>query len=278
MKTLNHYLLLYDQDCPLCNWYTTLFVKYKFIRQSVRVPYHEFDFSAYAHIEPILASNKIALCNRKNTNVLYGIDALGFILSNRFPWISTLMKWKPFYILMSWLYAFISYNRKIILPVSCARTNACNPSRSLLWRSFFIIFSAIPVSILVTSYFLNHLQSYFIGNPLYGDLIYFSGQLLFQYLACRLLGEKNIYDYLGHLSIISLFGALLLFCLGLGLDFLQSIGLEISMLQPFMYGLVFCWMFMEHRRRLLLSDMDSRLSYTWVLYRLLIYPFAFISF
>jgi len=50
------------------------------------------------------------------------------------------------------------------------------------------------------------------------------------------------------------------------------------MLHPFIYGLVFCWMFMEHRRSLLLSDMDSRLSYTWVLYRLLIYPFAFISF
>ncbi|MBK8683611.1 MAG: DUF393 domain-containing protein [Bacteroidetes bacterium] len=277
MKTLNHHLLLYDQDCPLCNWYTTLFVKYKFISQSVRVPYQEFDFSAYPHIEPIQASNKIALCNQQNTEVLYGIDALGFILNNRFPWISTLMKWKPIYILMSWLYAFISYNRKIIIPVSCARTNACNPSRSWLWRTFFMIFSAILVNILVTSYFLNHLPLYVIGNPLYGDLIYFSGQLLFQYLACRLLGEKNLYDYLGHLSIVSLFGALLLFFFGLGLDFCSVWASNLHAATLHLW-IGFCWMFMEHRRRLLLSDIDSRLSYSWVLYRLLIYPFAFISF
>jgi hypothetical protein len=48
------------------------------------------------------------------------------------------------------------------------------------------------------------------------------------------------------------------------------------MLEPFCYGVVFCFMFFEHRKRLKITGMQKWLTLTWILYRLAIYPIAFI--
>jgi hypothetical protein len=92
---------------------------------------------------------------------------------------------------------------------------------------------------------------------------------------CLFFKEKNSYDYLGQIAFVSFLGAVILGFCGMGLSVLQHFEINISMLQPFCYGMVFAWMFMEHRRRILISEMDWRLSYTWVLIRLIMYPLAF---
>jgi len=172
-------------------------------------------------------------------------------------------------------YMLVSMNRKIIIPVNCEKAGSCSPSRSWFWRWFFIVLCALAVNGLVGNYFTTHLSNYFIGNPLYGDTIYFAIQLGFQYLMCLFFKEKNSYDYIGQIAFVSFLGALILVFCGMGLSLLQHFNINISMLQPFCYGMVFAWMFMEHRRRILISEMDWRLSYTWVLIRLMMYPLAF---
>ena len=75
--------------------------------------------------------------------------------------------------------------------------------------------------------------------------------------------------------MVSLSGAWILTGFGLFLNLLASIGISIVLFQPFLYGVVFTIMFFDHRRRLLLSGLDTRLTWSWLLYRIAIYPLAF---
>jgi predicted DCC family thiol-disulfide oxidoreductase YuxK len=277
MKTLTNHTLLYDQDCPLCHWYTNLFLKYKLLDENGRIAFQEVDEANFPLVDFELARNKIALVNRINGEVYYGIDSLAKVLGTNFWIVSYFLKFKFIHWFFEQLYNFISYNRKIVIPVSCNKSASCNPSRNWFWRIVFIFFCAVVVNLIVGHYFTRHLSSFFIGNPVYGDSIYFMGQLLFQWIVCLLLGERNWYDYLGHVSFVSFLGALMLGFFGLGLSLLGYFHIQIQLLQPFCYGMVYAWMFLDHRKRLEIADMDWRLTYTWLIYRLMIYPFAFIT-
>lgn len=275
MKTLTNHILLYDKDCPLCVWYTGIFVKYKLMHESVRVSFQEIDREKYSNVDYWQAQNKIALINTETQEVIYGIDAITLMLKIPFPLIGILMKFKPIHWFMTQVYSLISLNRKVIIPISCSKLGSCSPARNWFWRIMFILICGLSVNLIVGNYFVNHLSQYFIGNPFYGDSIYFVVQLLFQTLVCLVIGEKNIYDYVGHISIVSFFGALFLGLFGLGLNAMSHSSIHIQMLEPFGYGAVFAWMFMEHRRRMHITEMDWRLTYTWLLIRIIMYPFAF---
>ncbi len=275
MRTLSNHLLVYDKYCPLCCWYTGLFIKYKLLDEHSRVAYQDIDSAKYPTVDYIIAQNKIALINTQKGNVIYGIDAISIMLSIPFPFVGFFIKFKPIHWFMEKFYMLVSMNRKIIIPVNCNKDVSCSSSRSWFWRWLFVVLCALTVNVLVGNYFTTHLSSYFIGNPLYGDTIYFAIQLGFQYLMCLLFKEKNRYDYLGQIAFVSFLGAVILAFCGMGLTLVQCFNINISMLQPFCYGMVFAWMFMEHRRRILISEMDWRLSYTWIFVRILMYPLAF---
>ena len=275
MKTLSNHSLLFDRDCPLCRWYTGLFLKYQLLDSQGRVAYQDIDETVYPNVDFELARNKIALVNRNNGHATYGIDGLIAVLGNRFTIIKMIAHFKPIHWLLDQLYQLISYNRKIVIPVSCSQSGSCNPSRNWAWRLLFILICAFTVNGFVNLYFQQHLSAYFIGNPVWGDSALFMGQLLFQSMACYLLNEMNVYDYLGHLSFISFLGAIMLGAFGLGLNIFHSFGMNISMLEPLCYGIVFAWMFIEHRRRIKIAEMNVWLTLTWLLYRFMIYPIAF---
>ncbi len=277
MKTLSNHTLLFDQDCPLCHWYTDIFLKYKLIDHQGRIAFQEIDEANFPMVDFDLARNKIALVNRINGTVYYGVDSLSKILGNSFGFVTFFMKFKLIHWFFEQLYNFISYNRKIVIPVSCNNSSSCNPSKNWFWRILFIVFCAVSVNLIVGYYFTHHLADYFIGNPNYGDSLYFVGQLVFQLLVCKLFNERNWYDYLGHVSFVSFLGAILLGFFSLGLDVLENFHIQIQLFQPFCYGIVYAWMFLDHRKRLKIADMDWRLTYTWLIYRLMIYPFAFIT-
>ena len=276
MKTLSNHLFLYDKDCPLCRWYTDLFLKYKLLNEENRVAYQDIKQENFKYVDFSIARNKIALIDCDKQRVIYGIDAITVMLSMPFPFVKYCMKVKPIYWVMEKVYSFISMNRKIIIPVNCSQKGSCNPTRSWFWRIVFIVFCGLIVNIVVGNFFTHHLQKYFIGNALYGDTIYFSIQILFQIVACRFFKEKNIYDYLGQLAFVSFLGALLLGFFGLGISILQHFNIQVEMLSPFCYGVVFCFMFFEHQRRIKTMEIVSRLTYTWLLIRILMYPLAFI--
>jgi len=276
MKTQHQHVLIYDQDCPFCNWYTGAFVRKGFLLPEGRLPYKDALNDESLVFDEAVSRNKIALVNRKTGEVLYGIDSLLAVFANRFPLIQQIGTMKPVNYVLRVLYSFVSYNRKMIAPSDCNGSCNCTPTPSLPWRIAFIVFCALIVNLATGLYFSQQLAPYFTGDARYTDLILFSSQFLFQYIAFRLLKQRNFSDYAGNLAFVSLLGALLLLFFHFGLNILSAAGMHIELLQPLCYGIVYMFMLREHARRLQLLHLTKWLTVSWIVFRFLIYPFAFI--
>lgn len=275
MKRTNQQMLIYDKDCPFCRWYTGVFVRTGLLSEGGRIPFNEAIESQELKFDLQLSRNKIALVDQTSGEVKYGIDSLLAVLGNRFKWIEKVGSFPPIHFLLSLLYSFISYNRKVIAPSKCNGTCDCTPDRNYFWRIAFIVVCGFLVNNATGLYFSIHLEKFFIGSPFYTDLIFFASQIVFQFAAFRLLKQRNFYDYAGQVSFVSALGALLLVFFHFGLNVLAHWGMNTEMLAPFCYGMVYLFMLLEHARRLKILEMSGWLSVTWVLFRFCIYPFAF---
>lgn len=268
--------LLYDEDCPLCRWYTGKFVQYGFLAPQGRVSYtkHIRDFNGA--VDHDLAQTKIACFNHDTKEVTYGIDSLLLVLSQRCKLIGTIGKFKPVNYFLQLLYLLVSYNRKIVAPgpkqtIDCS----CEPSRSVFWRFTFIALISWLTYLIVHWYFTTFLASFLIENPV-NDLVLLALQLLFQTSFFLLFRQKNLYDYLGHLAFTSFLGALVLLGFGLLVQTLGFIGIDTHFFAAICFGITVCFLFFEHKRRIQLKDWDFKLSLTWIVFRILIYPLVFL--
>jgi predicted DCC family thiol-disulfide oxidoreductase YuxK len=267
--------LIYDQDCPLCVWYTNLFIQLGILNPNERLPYFQAIQDKSLKFNHDLAQNKIAFVRSSNDEAVYGIDSLLAVLGSRWKWIEIVGNLPGINSLLKLLYLLISYNRKVIAPVNCDNAIACTPTKNWFWRITFIGLIALFLNFSVTHYFTVHLNSYFIGNHFYGDLLYFSFQFAFQGVFFYLLKQRNFYDYIGQIAFVSFLGALLLGFFDLGLLFLQSWGFETELLVGVCYGIVYMFMIIVHARRIKILGFSGWLTVSWIVYRLLLYPIAF---
>lgn len=132
-------LLVYDDNCPLCKWYSNQFVKYGFLEKEGRRPFSSIDDTLLRAIDYNRGVNEIPLINTATGEVLYGVDALLEILGGRFAWMKKTGKQKPVYWFVRKLYKFISYNRKVIVARKCS-TGAidCSPAMNYRYRFLFL--------------------------------------------------------------------------------------------------------------------------------------------
>ena len=267
--------LLYDEDCPLCRWYTRLFVKYNLLPVTGRISYNHYVALHPNEIDSTIAQTKIACVNHQTNQVLYGIDGLVAILGNRFQIVKVLGNFKPINWFLKLLYLFISYNRRIVAPAPKRNMEcSCEPAKSVLWRMIFICLMSYFTYLIVHWYFSSFLSNYLVTNPV-NDLLLLLAQIGFQALAFAAFRQENGYDYLGHLVFTSFLGALVLLFFGIGIHFLNFIGIQIDFLAVVCYGMSVAFMFFEHKRRVLLKEWTVKLSLSWVVFRLCIYPLVF---
>lgn len=268
--------LLYDEDCPLCRWYTRVFVKYRLLEPDGRISYVDYIAQYPGEVNTNVAQTKIACIDHQTHEIRYGIDGLLLLLGHHSRIIRVLGNFKPINGLLKILYLLFSYNRRIIAPVSQKNRFecSCEPPRSVLWRILFILLMSIFTYLSVNWYFHHFLSEYLVsGAP--NDLILLAAQIGFQWLAFVLFRQKNSYDYLGHLVFVSFLGGLLLLFFGLGIQFMNFIGLEARFLAVVCYGMTIAFMFFEHKRRNALKAWTWKLSISWILFRIAIYPFVF---
>jgi predicted DCC family thiol-disulfide oxidoreductase YuxK len=76
-------ILIYDDNCPLCTWYSGLFVKYGYLNADGRKPFSTLDSELLAKIDFDKSRNEIPLLDTTTNKVLYGIDALLEILDQK---------------------------------------------------------------------------------------------------------------------------------------------------------------------------------------------------
>lgn len=266
MKTLKNHVLIYDDECPMCDLYTRGFVNSKMLDAQGRVSFNHIDDEIASRIDRQRACDEIALVNTQDGTVYYGINSLFTVIGNSFPIFKPLFRSDIFLFLMKKLYAFISYNRKVIAPSKYFEDkNRCNPSFHLPYRLSYIFFLWVITSIILNAY-AQLMVPVVPVSSLFREFIICGGQIVFQAGIVLMLNKDRLVHYLGNMMTISLAGAVAL----LPPTLFESItGMVSSSVALAWFGLVVCGMFLEHIRRVKLLSLHWSVSVSWVLYRLI---------
>src|ERR1043165_2648103 len=135
MKTLKSKTIIYDDTCPLCNAYTNAFVQSGALEKDGRACFSELDAEHMKQLDLNRARHEIPLMDNTTGEVLYGLDALTLVIANMFPFLKPIITKAWFRKLLSPLYKFISYNRRVIPGLVYGGVGFdCAPDFSLKWR------------------------------------------------------------------------------------------------------------------------------------------------
>jgi len=269
MKTLQDNIILYDEDCPLCQVYTSGFLKTKMLDKNGRKPFHKISKDEEKFIDINKASDEIALVDTKTKKVTYGIDSLLKVLGYSFPWIEKIGQLKPMHYGLKKLYSFISYNRKVIIPsvLKPRHKLQCIPSFNIKYRILYILFTVLITTIVLFNF--SKSISFLPQSSMGRETILAFGQILFQSFFLINHSKKDRLNYIGNLMTVSLMGSIILLP-SLIINNYINISETILMLW---FSITVIIMFFEHFRRVNLLKLPKHLTFTWLVYRLIILPF-----
>ncbi len=198
MKTLKSKTIIYDDTCPLCNAYTNAFVKTGALEKEGRASFSQLDAASIKNLDLNRARHEIPLMDNTTGEVLYGLDGLSLIVAAIFPFLKPLITQPWFKKMLSPLYKFISYNRRIIAGSFYGGVGFdCAPDFSLKWRLALIAFgmsfiaggiysfsviagisNVFMVFMVVFIYFLIMLAANFAFNKTFEERIDYLGHLV----------------------------------------------------------------------------------------------------
>jgi hypothetical protein len=250
----------------MCNIYTKAFVNAGLLDANGRTAYQDFSAQACPMLDRQRAVNEIALINRETGEVTYGVQSLFKIIATGIPAFKPVFDSQPFLRLMAKAYAFVSYNRRVIIPAPIVNDKfALQPSFKLHYRLAYLIFSWAVTSFILAGYG-KLLAGFLPQGPAYREYLVCGGQILFQGLIVGSLFNNKKWDYLGNMMTISFAGALLL---SPGLLISNFISLS-PVIYLFWFVLVVTLMFLEHIRRSRLLEPGWIATVSWVVYRLIV--------
>jgi predicted DCC family thiol-disulfide oxidoreductase YuxK len=266
MKTLNDHIIIYDDECPMCDLYTRAFVRTRMLDKGGRVAFSKMNESLNADIDRKRSSNEIALINTRTGEVMYGIDSLFIIIGNAFPLFKSLFACRPFRWLTKKAYSFVSYNRKVIVPGKTLNTEkACIPDFNVKYRIAYILLAWIFVASIVSAYF-KLLAPVVEPGTFLREFILVGAQIPFQALSLSFLSRERLVNYLGNMMTVTMMGALLL----MPLLILTHLGVTLSPIVCSVYlVLVVGLMVLEHMRRVKLLGITGLATVSWIVYRVL---------
>jgi len=209
MKSPTH-ILVYDDNCPVCSWYSSLFVRYGFLSEGGRQAFSTLDDSLLTKIDFNKGRNEIPLINISSGEVLYGIDALLFILGHRFKFINSIGNIRPVKWMLQKFYKFISYNRKVIVAKKCNSGNIdCSPDLNYFYRILFMLVFLVFNTVMlppVYNIILSRLPSVKIDAK---DIIMAHFGLVLINCCCALsFSKQKAVDYLGQANMLALLAIL----------------------------------------------------------------------
>lgn len=147
---MHNKILIYDDSCPFCCWYSGLFVKYRFLEQEGRKEFSTLDPGLLDKIDHNRSRNEIPLLDTSSGEVSYGMDALLKILGSKYPLISLVGNLPPIKWILTKLYRLVSFNRKLIVAQKCSKTSIdCTPDINYFYRFLFMILGLILNSLVL---------------------------------------------------------------------------------------------------------------------------------
>jgi len=269
MRTLKNHVILFDNECPMCYVYTKTLVKTGMLAEDGREAYQNMPQNVCPLVDRQRAANEIALVNTENGEVTYGIQSLFKIIAHAMPIFKPLFLFGPFVYLMRKFYAFISYNRKVIIPAA-VKEDSIQPSFKLHYRIAYLLFTWSVTAYFLTAYAHLLIDFVLLGGQ-YREYLICGGQMFFQGGIILFYKKEKLWDYLGNMMTISFAGALMLLPV-LVLARYFSIAPIFFIIYFFMVAGL---MFLEHIRRSKLLKLGWVMSIAWALYRLIILGLIF---
>ncbi|MBE7174767.1 MAG: DUF393 domain-containing protein [Mucilaginibacter polytrichastri] len=266
MKTLENHVIFFDAECPMCKIYTKAFVAGKILEPGGRMAYQEMPEQFCAIIDRQRAVNEIALIDKSTGEVTYGISSLFKIIAHRFPMLAGLFSFGPFIRLMTHAYAFVSYNRRVIVPGS-AQTDSQGdqPGFNLKYRVAYLVFTWFFTA-LILSLFAKQLTGIIPAGKPYREYLVCGLQIALQGFVALLFAKEKLWNYLGNMMTISFAGALALLPLfGVMAFATVSPGVAVGY-----FIIIVALMFLEHIRRCRLLGLGRGLTASWAIYRVLV--------
>lgn len=266
MKTLRNHLILYDAECPMCNLYTGAFVRNGLLDAGGREAYQRYAGTTCPDLDWQRAVNEIALVNQATGEVTYGVESLLKVCGNAIPQLAPLFRWKPLLWLARKAYAFISYNRRVIVPPRATEKQfGYQPSFNIKYRIAWLVFAWIVTSCVLTSY-TGLFTDFLPKSTFWREFAICGGQVLFQAAVIFAFRKDKAWDYLGNMMTISLAGALVLSGF-LAINVWLNLGWTAAACG---FLLTVLLMLLEHLRRCKLLGVGYLMTATWVLYRVII--------
>lgn len=200
---MEHKILIYDDNCPLCSWYSGQFVKYGFLKKENRKAFSSLENVYLTRIDFDKSRNEIPLLDIKTSKVLYGIDALLEILNQKIPFVKSIGNFRPVKWTLRKIYKLVSYNRKVIVAKKCGSGSIdCAPDLNYFYRLLFMTMSLIFNSLLLTPLhynFFSHLTYYHLSltEMQLAHFLFVAANLclammLHKYKAIEFLGQVNM--------------------------------------------------------------------------------------
>jgi predicted DCC family thiol-disulfide oxidoreductase YuxK len=208
----NDRILLYDDYCPLCTWYSGLFVKFGLLSPGNRVPFSKVAVEILTSIDIERGRDEIPFFDRNTGLTLYGIDALLEILGQKAAFVKSIGNFKPVKWVLQRLYKLISYNRKVIVARKC-RTGRfdCSPTFNGFYRALFmticLLFNSMMLWPLHTCLF-RHLTIYHL-TFVQLEAAHLSLVSINCIVAAFFTKRRSI-EYLGQVNMLALIAILLL--------------------------------------------------------------------
>ncbi|MDB5014283.1 MAG: hypothetical protein JWQ25_2485 [Daejeonella sp.] len=266
MQTLNNHLILFDAECPMCRVYTSAFVSAGLLEVNGRAAYQDIQEQTCPMLDRQRAANEIALVNQETGEVSYGIESLFKVFAVAMPALKFLFNFKPFVWLMTKVYAFVAYNRRVIIPPPITSNPfQLQPTFKLNYRIAYLMFTWVIIAYILSGY-AKLMDGLLPPDHAYREYLICGGQIFFQGIVIQFINKSKRWDYLGNMMTISFAGALFLLP---GLLVAKWIDLN-----PLFYAAWFMsvagLMFLEHIRRSKLLKLGWALTASWVTYRIIV--------
>jgi len=212
---MRNIILVYDDNCPFCCWYSRQFVRFGFLPNTGRQGFSSADTSLINLIDFEKSRNEIPLIDKTNGQVFYGIDSLLEILDQKIPWIKKTgnipaIKW-----FLKKLYKLISYNRKVIVAKKCGPGRIdCSPDLNIRYRLLFM-----GIFLVFNTLMLFPLHRYIFSTlPFYSLTIIeiqtlHLGFVIINSIIAIKLPRVKAFEYLGQLNMLALTTVFLLILL-----------------------------------------------------------------
>ena len=216
MNATAHKAIIYDDNCPLCCWYTDKFVSLGLLKEENRLSFTQLTQNGIIQqVEMPKGKHEIPLVDLSGGDTIYGLDSLVFILRQKIPFIGWLLGFKPVYEFFKSLYSMVSYNRRIIVPsATCTKGIDCTPDFHARYRFVFLVFAALVATLI--SYAFGQSLGFILPIPFTNshglDILTAvgTGWLVQGLLAVLILKGVKRWDYLGQLATLMIMGVLVL--------------------------------------------------------------------